>query len=235
MKVIIKPMGLVILVCALIALTFVAFRGRIMPPAPVSTPPIADATPAPEPGATTNAPLSGGVVIEGGFEEKYTPVGTGAKDNKAQLSGTIAGNGAWFDNSSWSKVTAEYAPDETNPHSGKRSQRISIAPGEGQIQFAQVRPLSISKDYDVSVWVRASRRVRVILALRIDDTTKLKSSEAFADETWRKITFRVFRKPTKGESNLAWIILYLRDPGVTYWIDDAAIEPVNSAGGETPR
>ena len=225
MRVIIKPFGLALIVFAIVSLALLVYRNRNVPSVastPVTSP-------------TVPVSVPGDAIIEGGFENDYAPVIPETKVSKAHLSGFIAGNGVWFDNSSWSSLTAEYAPDDAIFHGGTRSQRVIIgANGSGHVQLSQIRQLSVNKDYEISAWVRASRRAKITLVLRVGEAAKLSTADMYADTTWRKISLRVFRKPTEDTSGLTWIMLYLRELDVTYWVDDAEIKPLSNTAASPP-
>ncbi|MBC8134876.1 MAG: hypothetical protein H8F28_03200 [Fibrella sp.] len=231
MKVIIKPVGLIVLLSAIVLLTVLAFRQTKTEPSPVvSSGRVVKNAEAPPPQELLSA--DGNLIASGDFEDGYiSPAPDPVKTNVAKIKGTIAGNGLWFDNSAWADISAEYAPDETIFHGGKRSQRVDLEKVRfGHIQFAQIRVLPTDRDYEVSAWVRASKQTKVTLAMRVGEKSLLTTQDLSAGPEWRKVSVKTFRRRiAKGEDNNTWVMLFLREPGTTYWIDDVKVLPLNNA------
>lgn len=238
MKVIIKPIGLIVLITALSVLSFLAFRGS-------KTEATVVASQLPQTSASIRvAPPSvaspdGNLIANGDFElpgqtvklEQPTTTSTVPAIN-AKITGDISGELSWFDNSSWANLTAEYATDKTIFHTGKQSQRVELkkaTPGQ-QIQFAQIVQVPLERDYEVTAWVRASHPSKVTMAMRIGDQSILKNADVRAGTEWRKVAMRIHRRTApNGERDGTWIMLFLREPGITYWIDDVEVLPLHKA------
>jgi hypothetical protein len=229
MKVIIKPVGLVVLITAIVLLAVLAFRQTKSDesgPSPMP-PSVAVASPPP-----MRVPSTDGNLLAGGdFETGYVAVKPDPKTNVAKITGEIAGNGMWFDNSSWADLEAEYAQDNAIYHGGTSSQRVRLDKIRvGHIQLAQISVLPTDRDYEVSAWVRASKTSKVTLAMRVGEKSLLTTQDLSAGPEWRKVTMKTFRRRlAKGEDNNSWVMLFLREPGVTYWVDDVKVLAVNNS------
>lgn len=235
MKVIIKPLGFIVLMTALASLAFLVIRqtrDASLPTPPsqqvAANPSLPPVEVAPTPQAS---PSDGNLLTSGGFEEGFTAITPDPKTNVARITGTIAGSGVWFDNSSWADITAEYAPDRTIFHGGECSQRVDLKTVRaGQIQLAQIRVLPTDRDYEVSAWVRTSKPTKITLAMRVGERSLLTTQDLPAGPEWREVSVKTFRRRlAEGENNNTWVMLFLREPGITYWIDDVKVSQINGS------
>ncbi len=227
MKVIIKPFGFVVLLSAIVLLAVLAFRQkglRQLPPVNATSPTSANPSPAPPP-----LPRDGNLLTNGDFEVGFIPCATDTKDKVAKVSGTVPRS--WFDNSAWANITVRYDPDTTVFHTGESSQRVRLERAQmGHIQFAQILNVPTDRDYEVSAWVRASKPTKVTLAMRVGEKSLLSTKDLSTGSEWRQVSVKTFRRRlAKGEDNNTWVMLFLREPGVTYWIDDVKVLPLNNA------
>ena len=232
MKVIIKPVGLVVLLSAIITLSVLAFRRSDQVSANVAPDFVATggATTAQSP-MPSSTPSDGNLLASGDFENGYSPVKPDPKLQVAKVTGSIAGNGMWFDNSAWADLTAEYAPDKSVFRGGECSQRVDLrSVRAGHVQLAQIGVLPTDRDYELSAWVRASKPTKITLAMRVGEKSLLSTQDLNAGPEWRQVSVKTFRRRLKvGEDNNTWVMLFLREPGVTYWIDDVKVLPLNNA------
>lgn len=212
MRVVIKPAGLILILCMLGVLGALAYLRNQAPSAKTVS---ADTT---TPTAATPAPAEN-QLINPGFEGETEPVLGTWPNSKGTATGDFAKG--WLENSLWGNIKLEYAIDKEKPHGGSNSQRIKIVANDGgQVQFVQERPAIVGKTYEATVWVRASEKnMPVSLTLRQagEPYKEYKKVEATVGTDWQKIS--VVASPT--EPGNMYTMVTFRNVGATLWVDDA--------------
>ena len=226
MRIVLKPAGAAALIMAFVSLAALIVwrssqnkRADALAEAPAHT---ATGTPMPPYPSTIQAPTSENELQNRRFEEGYGPVRW--YDNKATLTGTIANH--WYDDSSWAKVTVDYAWERREQHTGAVSQKITIHKMESTptapaaVQFVQPVRLTAGKKYTAGFWLRADRTTKIEVLLRQAPTpyTPYCSTLATIGTTWQ----HVLTSGTAGLDPNTYLMLRITTPG-TVWIDDAAL------------
>lgn len=221
MRVVIKPAGFILLLCMLGVLGGLAFL-RNQSPKDV-TKIASTAQQADTAQQSVASPAAKNLLVNAGFEEASEPV-IGAWPGSQGTATGVQGKG-WTDDSLWGAVKLVYALDNQNPHGGNKSQSIKIvANQDGQAQFSQRLPAVVGRNYEATLWVRASKKgLPVNLTLRKVEQpyTAYKSVDATVDTEWRQLS--VVGSPT--EAGDMFVMVSFRDVGATLWIDDATLVP----------
>ncbi|MBC7807536.1 MAG: hypothetical protein H7145_15475 [Akkermansiaceae bacterium] len=210
MRVILKPVGLVCVLVAFVALTFLAVRqSRMVDGKKEQT--------------VTSAPGTqsvGADLVNAGFEEKYVPVQPFSQEGV--VSGVVAA--PWVDDSSWAQVVVDYSQDSDNPHEGKSCQKVVVTEvstvKEARVQFVQELNLALNKSHRASCWIRADRTTEIDIALRQKPwpyryygVNKVKIGNQ-----WKKIEV----SGTPSLAGTTFLMLKISKP-VTFWVDDAKV------------
>ncbi|MBC8135382.1 MAG: carbohydrate binding domain-containing protein [Fibrella sp.] len=217
MRVIIKPAGFIALLLMLSVLGIMAFLRNQSSSADTDS---ANTTLP----ATTTLTAPNNLLINASFEDGSEQVNGSWPGSKGSATGEIAKN--WIENSLWGEIKLEYALDKENPHSGSTSQRIKIVSNAaGQVQFVQERPAVVGKNYEATVWVRASEGnlpVGLLLRQASEPYKPYKSSDVTVGTKWQKIS--VVGSPT--EAGNMYTLITFKNVGATLWIDDASLVEV---------
>lgn len=236
MRIVLKPIGFLFIVFAMLGLAIIAFRrgdnheSKKSGNSPVvvlsssAAPPVSQAELLGG-GELTN-PVRDGGLVNGSFEDPFAVaryLGKGAAAH-LRLTGDIARG--WSDNSDWADVDIHYAQekDPTQVAVGKTCQRIEIGSVRaGGAQMAQVIQLTPGRKWRASVRLKASREVMAgfgIYQLSRDGKV-IKLSDVKLGPKWQQ-----FQVDFSSPSEYDLFIVNCFQPNVTIWVDDAALKPL---------
>jgi Cellulase (glycosyl hydrolase family 5)/Carbohydrate binding domain len=161
-----------------------------------------------------------------GFEGDYV-----AQSECPNVTGDVAPG--WGDNTCWDTSAPEirYARDDTNPHGGTSSQKITLARGS-RVQFGQFlgEPLDSTRRYTVSAWMRAETTTYVTVYVR-------QSGEPYAGFTsevvkltseWSEVVLEA------STPDSAAVLLFSSTAPGTFWIDDVSIRSDDATSSPPP-
>ena len=163
-------------------------------------------------------------LLNSGFEPPY--VSAGANN---PISGNTAAN--WYDNSSWGipNPTVTYSEDDSNPHSGAASQKVSVQsmpPGDA-VQLAQSLTVIPGQTYTLSGWLRGDSGMKVNLVMQDANppyTHYGGQTQAVLTGTWQHFTI-------SGQVNDTGSILLMfqATQAGTFWVDDVQFTDASGA------
>lgn len=160
--------------------------------------------------------------FEGAFEPAPPPIAS----QYAKITGHIAAN--WLDLSQFAIATVDYSQDKTFPEQGKSSQRIDIpALTTGEVIFAQPVRLTKGRTYRWTVWLRSSEPDTLVTAsirMRGSPYKYYGVTQAHVGLAWQQV--QVTGKVTDSLYAYNFVLLEMKQPGVTIWVDAAHIQPV---------
>lgn len=211
MKIIVKPGGLSFIALVLISLTVfvVTWNKKVGTVAEQAS---ARSRIAVNSSATVSGSDGKEMLVNGGFESKFTPYNKLLPTDTLSVTGNIGE--MWYDNSGWAKVNVAYDKDTENPHSGLVSQRITVSKKIfGQAQIAQTVAVPVATKLTATVWIRANKPTQgeqVELWLRDnDDHTKIYGHQyVVATTQWQPFVVQ----GTVSEKNQTVFMVLLKSP-----------------------
>ena len=162
-------------------------------------------------------------LLNGGFEPPYISMGV-----NNPISGNTAVN--WYDNSSWGvpNPTVTYSEDDSNPHSGIASQKVSVqnVPAGDAVQLVQSITVIPGQVYTFTAWLRGDPGMRVNLVLQNTNTPYNYYASTLATLTgaWQQFTI-------SGQVNDTGSILLMLQAAQagTFWVDDVQFTDASGA------
>ena len=133
---------------------------------------------------------------------------------------------AWKPNN-WAKNEAEIATDTDNPHSGKRSQRLTLikATNADNIQLVYpARDLKAGETYTVSFWVRGadnSRPIDVSFNQMVAPWKVHSMAQAAYNSTWTQFSVNLKISPDAKMDETSLMFTLRQETSV--WIDDVSV------------
>lgn len=230
MSVVIKPGGVVLLICIFGIMAFFLLRHDSSTGKPPSTS-AASKAPGNAEGPNREKGPSPRVLENTGFKSDYGPIVP--YDNKAQLSGTVAS--PWVDDSSWAHVNVTYSEDKNNPHSGQTCQRIQIDSVErvkpedrDVVQFSQQLALPKGKAYQGTFWLRADKDTEVEVALRQQKWPYhyYGAKVTSVGQEWKKVDVTA---TIQEEGDTFLMLKVWKSAPLTLWVDDAGLVETSGA------
>ena len=235
MRIVLKPLGFLSIVVALIALTALAFQQEVSrknqniaaSETAMVTPPVTTPQRGRDPqgnGGISNPVLDGGLA-NGSFEEPFvTARYLGEKAPRLKLTGEIAQG--WCDNSEWADVDVHYAleKDPAQVEDGKSCQRMEIgAVRAGGAQMVQTIRVTPGRKWRAVICLKASREITAGFGISQLNRkgTVIKMTSVKLGTKWQQAQMD-FSSPT----DVDLFIVNCFESDVTIWVDAASLKPL---------
>ncbi len=162
-------------------------------------------------------------LLNSGFEPPYVSVGVANP-----ISGNIAVD--WSDNSSWGvpNPTVTYSEDNTNPHSGTASQKVSVQTVPARTDVQLVQPITVipGQTYTLTAWLRGDPGMTVNLILQDSNTPYTYYAETQASLTgdWQQFSAKGAVHDTG-----SIMLMFQASQAGTFWVDDVQFTDASGA------
>ncbi|MFZ0934242.1 MAG: carbohydrate binding domain-containing protein [Bryobacteraceae bacterium] len=154
-------------------------------------------------------------LLNSGFEPPYVSAGV-----NNPISGNIAVD--WSDNSSWGvpNPTVTYSEDDTNPHGGTASQKVSVqtVPAGDAVQLVQPITVIPGQAYTLTAWLRGDPGMNVNLILQDANTPYTHyggQTQATLTADWQQFSVQGVVNDTG-----SILLMFQASQAGTFWVDD---------------